>query len=58
MGKKDKYVQGLGLENPKERVHMLHISIYGNIRLTHFNGKVWSGLVWLRVGTCSGTLSI
>jgi hypothetical protein len=34
MRKKYKCVQGLELENQKERVRMLHISIYGNIRLT------------------------
>ena len=58
-GGKERYIQGFGVENLRERDHLGDPGVDGRILRWIFRKwdvGVWTGLIWLRIGTGDGLL--
>jgi hypothetical protein len=59
-GGQKRYIQGFGGGNLRRRDHLEHLSVDGRIILKWIfkkrDRKVWTGLIWLRIGTGGGRL--
>jgi hypothetical protein len=60
MGEMRSVIQFFWLENLKGRDHLEDLSIDGRIILERilgkYDGNIWTGFIWLRIGTSGGLL--
>ena len=57
-GGEERCIQGFGWGNLRGRAHLEDQGVDGNIILKwifkKYDGELWTGLIWLRIGTSGG----